>query len=470
MAANSELLDSVPPHNLQAEAGVLGSILLDPRCLNEVSLILRPEDFYAKANRKIYRHLLAMDTERQPIDVSLLLERLHTVGDLEAVGGSAHLAEILNAVPYAANAVYYAKIVRDKAILRAIIHASTESLRAAYEALDDPQTVLDAAEQRLQAIGGRRDQESRTASELVLEVSDHIDAVCERGQHLGLPTGLTVFDERFGGLFAGELIILAARPSVGKSALAAQIADYASSTGRLVYFFSLEMTGRELAMRTICNIASVDGHAIRTGRIFPEDRQRLVEGMAQYARRKIVLDVRAELTVEGVGRTVRRLANEGLELAVVDYLGLMSASDRSVRCYEQVGHQTRQLKLLARETGVRLLVLCQLNRAPAEDRGAPQLHHLRESGSIEQDADTVLFIHRPEEGIMLPDPTDKSHRRTIKAEWPAELHVAKQRSGITGRIRLDWEGKYTRFSCWGNEPTRPANYEQAFDNPEEART
>lgn len=446
---NSEVLDRLPPQNLDAEKGVIGSILLDPRCLDRVAEILRPDDFYAPANVAVFAAMLDLDAKRQPIDALMLMDALRDTKVAGDISMSAHLAEAAHAVPYAANAVYYAEIVREKSLLRTAIHAAAEILRTAYNAEEPAQTIVDRAEQQLQAVGGNRGQELVTASQLAIEVGDYVDAVCEQGTHLGLPTGLPEFDERIGGLFGGELIILAARPGQGKSALAAQIADYAASTGRLCYIASLEMTGRELAMRTICNIASVNGQTIRTGRVTADDRQNIIEGMAAYSQRMLVLDTRADLTVEALGRTIRRLVKDGLELAVVDYLGLMTPSDAKVRRYEQVGHQTRALKLLARETGIRLVVICQLNRAPAEEHGPPQLHHLRESGSIEQDADTVLFIHRPEEGIMLPDPIDK--RKKVKADWPAELLVAKQRNGVTGRIKMSWEPRYTRFSCYGTQ-------------------
>jgi replicative DNA helicase len=436
----------MPPANIDAERGVIGSVLLLPSCLGDVADILRPEDFYVGVNGSIFATMLALEARRQPIDALTLLEAMRnspTSGDVDL---RVHLTEAVHATPGAFNAVYYAKIVRAKSILRTLIASATETLQAAYADKAEPQAILDRAEQRLQAIGGTHESDLVTAAQVAIEVGDHIDAVCERKQHLGLPTGLPDFDERIGGLFGGELIVLAARPSVGKSALAAQIADYAGRTGRLVYFASLEMTGRELAMRTICNIANVNGQSIRNGRVTTEDRGRLVDGMASYAQRRLLLDTRGDLTTEALCRTIRRLVKDGLELAVVDYLGLLTPSDTKVKRYEQVGQQTRALKLLARETGIRLLVLCQLNRATSEESMPPQLHNLRESGSIEQDADTVIFIHRPEDGIMVPDPDDK--RKKVKADWPAEVIVAKQRNGPTGRIKMDWEAKYTRFSCF----------------------
>ena len=448
MPSNEELLDRMPPHNLEAERGVIGSVLLDPACIGKVSDILRPEDFHADAHARLFREVLAMDAARQPIDVVTLLNRLRVRGEIEAVGGAAYLVELSHAVPYAANAEYYARIVRDKALLRGLIHASTEAIRDAYDGGDEPTALLDRAEQRLLAIGGKRGSELSTAAQLAIEVGDFVDEVSERGKHLGIPTGFADMDSQIGGLFGGEFIVLASRPSVGKSALAAQIADYNARSGRMVYFASLEMTGRELAMRSICATKGVDSRTIRTNRMMDEDRRLLVEGIAEYGQTSLIVDTRAMVTVESLGRTVRRLIPNGLSLVVVDYLQLMTPSNpRAVR-QEQVSYQTRALKLLAREIQIPVLVLCQLNRAATEDTGPPQLHHLRESGAIEQDADTVLLIHRPEEGIMISDPNGKKGAK-MKADWPAELYVAKQRNGPTARFKLDWEACYTRFNCWG---------------------
>ncbi len=458
----SELLDSVLPCDADAERAVIGSVLLLPACLDDVAEIVQPNDFYSPVWQAVFAEMLALGSRREPIDAVTVVTRLRQRPIAENGTLDAAVAKALHDTPHALHATHYARIVREKAMLRGLIRASTESLRAGYAAEENAERLIDEAEQRLQALSTRGQTELVTATQLAMQVGDHIDAVCERGEHLGLPTGLTQFDESFGGLFAGELVVLAARPSVGKSALAAQISDYLASSGRQVYFASLEMSGRELAQRTICALANVDNQVIRKARLLPEDYQQITKAMRQYTERAIVVDTRADLTVEALARTVRRLATKGLELAVVDYLGLLASSDRKAKRYEQVGHQTRALKLLARETGVCLLLVCQLNRASAEDGAVPQLHNLRESGSIEQDADTVLFIHRPYDGIMLPDPDNR--RNKIKADWPAELIIAKQRNGATGRLKLDWEPRFTRFSCWDSPIEKQAGYEPAFSD------
>jgi replicative DNA helicase len=237
------------------------------------------------------------------------------------------------------------------------------------------------------------------------------------------------------------------------------------------------MTGRESAMRSICTAASVDGRKIRTASLDDKDRKKLVDGMARYSQQNLIVDRRTELTVESLGRTIRRLIPKGLQLAVVDHLGLLKPSKqgKGVNRVEQISHQTRYFRLLAREVKIPILVLCQINRQQvqgvgrSQEAGRPQLHQLRESGSIEMDADTVLMIHRPDGGIA--DPEKSTKIRKVNLDWPAELIVAKQRNGQTTTIRLDWEPQYTRFSCWGctqvDGGERSENYEPGFDNPPE---
>ena len=460
---NPELLDKTPPNDVVAESNVLGSMIINPTCIGLVADFVATDDFYAAANRILFAVIVDLEMRRQPIDGGTILRGLKGRPNLDKTEWAAVVAEILQATPNAAHAVYNAQIVREKSALRKLIHASTESLREAYESSDKSRVILDRAEQRLQAIGQSKTSDLITASQLAIEVGDHIDVVADRGKQLGLPTGFEEFDRIVGGLFGGELVILAARPSVGKSALASQIADYAASSGRLTYFASLEMTGRELAMRSICSTARVNSRAIRTNKITPEERERLANSMVEFSARKLLVDGRADLTVEAIARTVRRLVSDGLSLVVVDYLGLITASDAKVKRYEQVSQQTRLLKLLAREVQIPIVVLCQLNRATMEEKGPPQLHHLRESGSIEQDADVVLFIHRPEDGVMVAN-SDKSkgQPKFIRADWPAELIVAKNRSGPTCKISLDWEPKYTRFACW-NSPSKYAEDAPGFE-------
>lgn len=445
---NPELLDKMPPASLEAEKSVLGSVLVDQRCLETVAAIVQPDDFYHAQHAAVFGVMLALEAARKPVDVVTLLNELHRVRPDADLPWSGVLADCGSAVPHAAHAAYYARIVRDKSILRGLIRTGGDMIQAAHDLDANPQKLLDRTEQQLQAVNQRQEAKLLTADALAIEVSDWIDEIADHGKHLGLPTGLVEFDEKVGGLFGGELIILAARPGKGKSALAAQIADYAAATDRLTYVASLEMSGRELALRIICSLAEVSGRVIRTNKITPEQRGAIAEGIAQYSRRRVLLDSRGDMTVEDFSRTVRRLSRDGLELAVLDYLGLLRASDTTAKRqrYEQVQHQTRVLKTLARDTGVRVMVLCQLNRTVEEDT-PPQLSALRESGSVEQDADVVLFIHRPEGGIKIPDTENK--RQKVTADWPAELIVAKQRNGETGRFKLDWRPHITRFDCWG---------------------
>jgi replicative DNA helicase len=455
LSRSEELLDRIPPHSIEAERGVLGSMILDPRRCDDVADLLMASSFYAPQHGQLFRSLLELRDERKPVDAVTLLTRLRENGELEAVGGSAYLADLMGAVPHAANAVHYAEIVASYAKRRRLIQAAESLLQAAWDMDSTVDEIIGRHEQQLVAFVDRGQESIETAPEVALAVSDRIDAICERNQHIGLPTGFSTFDDQFGGLFGGELTILAARPGVGKSSLVCQMVDYLAQSGRWVYMVSLEMSSIELALRTICGNVSVNGRDIRTGRINVADRAAIVEGINRYGQSKLWLDTRSEITVETVLRTARRLLRSGLSAIVVDYLQLLSSSDRMAKRYEQVGQQSRAFKMMARELGVPVIVLCQLNRQAAEE-SEPQLHHLRESGSIEQDADVVLFIHRPagegeEGGIRIRDNTAASKsKKTIRAAWPAELIVAKNRNGQTGRLKLDWEPQYTRFSCWGD--------------------
>jgi replicative DNA helicase len=271
---SSEILDRLPPHNLDAEKGVLGSLLLDPNLCDDVATILRPDDFYADANQKLFGHLLAMHDAGGRIDATLLMERLSTAGDLVAVGGAAYLAEVVHAVPYAANATYYAGIVRDKATLRALIHASTEILRDAYEPTLDPQEMVGRAEQTIFAVHDQRSTDQiTTIHDLLVEAFDRIDARLEHGEGMGVPTGFQDLDNLTGGLHDSEFIVLAARPSMGKTALATNIAEYVAIESNVpTLFVSLEMARLELAQRMLCSQGRIDANKFRSGFLSKEDR------------------------------------------------------------------------------------------------------------------------------------------------------------------------------------------------------
>ena len=444
MKVNSEILDRQPPSNVEAERGVLGSILLLPIVCDDVALILHPDDFYDHANRLLYTHLRAMHDDGGRIDTTLLVERLRSAGDFESVGGAAYLAEILQSVPTAANATYYAGIVKNKSTLRSLIHASTEILRDSYDESIDPREALAQAEQKIFSILDDRSSGQLTnIYDIMQEALTRIDARMKHENPIGgIETGLTDFDSAVGGLHDSELIILAARPSMGKTALALNIAEHvAVDQGLTTLFVSLEMSRMELADRLLCARAKINVQSLRNGAITTDDRHRLVAKSAELSQAPLLVDDTPSRSMTEIAAAARRLKRkENLRFVVIDYLQLIEPDNQRDPRQEQVAKIARRLKGLARELKVPVLCLAQLNRqAEASRDNKPRLSHLRESGAIEQDADVVMFIHREE--YYRTDPEEKK-----QFERDADLMVAKHRNGATPDIKLHWLREYTRFS------------------------
>jgi len=447
----SEILDRLPPQNLDAEKGVLGSLLIDPNLCDDVALILRPDDFYAEANQKLYAHLLAMHESGGRIDATLLLERLRSEGDLEAIGGAAYLAEVAGAVPYAANAVYYAEIVRAKATLRSLIHASTEILRDAYEPTTDPRELVARSEEKIFAVHDQRNTDQVTSiHDLLVEAFDRIDARLERGEGVGVPTGFQDLDNLTGGLHDSEFVVLAARPSMGKTALATNIAEYVAIEANVpTLFVSLEMARTELAQRMLCSQGRIDANKFRSGFLSKEDRSKLVEASAKLGKAPMFVDDTPSRTCTEIAACARRLKRkQNLGLIVIDYLQLINPDDPRDPRQEQVAKMARRLKALARELRIPVLCLAQLNRQveAGKEGHRPKLSHLRESGAIEQDADVVMFIHREE----YYHTREEAQQEGIAGQ--ADVIVAKQRNGPTGDVKLAWFDKYTRFENLAQKP------------------
>ena len=441
---SSEILDRLPPHDLEAEKGVLGSILLDPNLADDVALVLRPDDFYAEANEKFYRHLLAMHDEGKRIDATLLLDRLRSAGDLELIGGPAYLAEVLHAVPYASNAVYYAEIVRAKATLRGLIHASTEILRDAFEPTLEPRELVSRAEEKIFAVHDLRSSDQiTTIHDLLMEAFDRIDARIDRGEGVGVPLGFTDIDNLTGGMHDSEFIVLAARPSMGKTALATNIAEYVTIEAKVpTLFVSLEMARLELAQRMLCSQGRIDAYKFRSGHLSGDDRNQLVAASAKLSKAPLFIDDTPARTVTEIAACARRLKRkQKLGLVVIDYLQLVQPDDPRDQRQEQVAKMARRLKGLARELKIPVLCLAQLNRQAEQGREEhrPKLSHLRESGAIEQDADVVMFVHR-EEYYQTREEAENANTR-----GKAKIIVAKQRNGPTGDVDLAWFEKFTRF-------------------------
>lgn len=459
--ASSELLDRLPPNNLDAEKGLLASLLIDPQVADDVALVVRTGDFYSDAHQRLYGHLLSIHEAGRTIDATLLVERLKSADELEIVGGMAYLAEIVAAAPTAANAVYYAEIVSAKATLRSLIHASTEILRDSYDPTQNARQLLSRAEERIFAIHDQKGiGDLRTIKDVLNDTFDQIDKWMLEGRSTGLPCGFADLDDLTGGLHPSELVILAARPSMGKTSLAMNIAENITlhhDNPQPVLFVSLEMARMELAQRMLCSRGKIDGRKFRKGIISASERDQLVEASNELSDAKLFIDDTPSRTITEIAATARRLKRrEGLGLVIIDYLQLIEPDNNKDPRQEQVARIARRLKGLARELHIPVVCLAQLNRqAEATKDNRPRLSHLRESGAIEQDADVVMFVHREE---RYADPEDlepgggKEHLKGL-----AEIIIAKQRNGPIGEAKLAWLDKYTRFE--DKAPDRYSEFE-----------
>ena len=454
-----EILDRSPPCDVSAEMGVLGSILLLPDVANDLALVLRADDFYDDANRKLYTHMMAMVDAGMKIDVMLLVNRLKQAGDYELSGGSSYLAKLAHSVANAAHAVYYAEIVRSKATYRKLIEASTSILRDAYEEAFEAKELVSQAEQRVFAIQDERNSHSADSiSDLLTKALERIDARL-KGVHTdgGVDTHFADYDAMSGGLHNGELVILAARPSMGKTAFAMNVAENVVLRGNVpVLFVSLEMSGLELADRLLCSVARVNGHRLRNGTISQDDRKRLVEKAMEISNAPLYVDDAPSRTVSEIAAVARRIRQreKRLGMIVIDYLQLIDPDNPKDPRQEQVAKIARRLKAMAREIEVPVLCLAQLNRQAEEGKDhRPRLSHLRESGAIEQDADVVMFVHREE----------YYHRGDEATQYAgqAEIIIAKQRNGPVGEIELIWEKEFTRFS--DKAPERHSEFDSYSD-------
>ena len=447
------------PANVDAERAVLGSILLKPDVCDDVALVIRPEDFADEAHQILYHHLLQLHDSGKRVDATIVLERLRTQGDLERVGGIAAITTILEAVPHAAHASHYAHIVRDKAMLRSLIDASTDILRDAYDAAEEPREQVARAEARIfQILEHRSSAEAKSIHAVLEEVMVRMDARMKHEHALGgVETGFHDLDSLCGGLHNSELIILAARPSMGKTAFAMNIAEHvAIAIKQPVLFVSLEMASLELADRLLCSAAQVNGHRLRNGTISQEDRRRLVQKSAEISDSPLFIDDTPGRTLTEIAAVARRLKRKsGLSLIVIDYLQLIEPDNPRDPRQEQVAKIARRLKTMSRELDIPVLCLAQLNRQAEVSRdNRPRLNHLRESGAIEQDADVVMFVHREE----YYQTTDEDRER-VKGQ--AEIIIAKQRNGPIGDIKLLWQHDFTRFV---NQEHRPYDEFEQFSN------
>jgi replicative DNA helicase len=427
------------PHNADAERTVLGAVLVDNSAFNSAAEILVRDDFHRDAHRRIFDAMAALAERSRPIDLVTLKDELVRQQALESVGGAAYLAALVDGVPRVTNVEQWSRIIKEKAVLRSLIHAGQRIVHAAFEAEDDAATLLDRAEKSIFDIAERRVRQGFVSiREIVKESFRTIDQLSQSRELVtGLPTGFVDLDEKTSGLQKGDLIIVAARPAMGKTSLCLNIAQNATHrTGETVGVFSLEMSKEQLVLRLLCSDARIDAHRLRTGNLNEKDWARLAKAYAELSQARLFIDDSASLTPLEMRAKCRRLkAEHGLGLIIVDYLQLMSQGGRVENRQQEISAISRSLKGLAKELDAPLVALSQLSRAPeARTDRRPQLSDLRESGAIEQDADIVMFIYREEEH----KPTDENH-------GIAEIIIGKQRNGPTGSIKLAFLKEYTRF-------------------------
>ncbi|MGH9804449.1 MAG: replicative DNA helicase [Candidatus Acidiferrales bacterium] len=432
------------PHNLDAERSVLGAILLDNQAFHPAIEVLEAGDFFLDSHRRLFGRITHLAEQNRPIDLITLHEELERSDELEAVGGSAYLSSLVDGVPRVSNIEHYARIVKEKALLRNLINASSNIINQALEAEEEADEVLDRAEHAIFALAEERIRAGLLSlHEIAKATIPRLDELFERRHHItGLATGFTDLDNITSGLQPADLVILAARPGVGKTALALNIMQHAAlQLVKPAAIFSMEMAREALLYRLLCAEARVDSHRFRSGFLNREEMGKLTQALARLAEAPIWIDDTPALTVLEMRAKCRRLqAEKGLALVVVDYLQLMSGRGRYENRTQEISSISRGLKALAKELRLPVIAVSQLSRAP-EQRGGdhrPQLSDLRESGSIEQDADVVAFIFRPE---MYRDPDNvPDDERGL-----AELLIAKQRNGPTGKVKLAFLREFTRF-------------------------
>lgn len=432
-------MQRIPPQSLEAEVSVLGAMMMDARAIPEVIEVLPGDSFYKDSHRRIYAAILELFERNEPVDLTTLTNRLRNKGDLEAVGGAVNLVSILNSVPTAANVTYYAKIVFEKALLRRLITTATEIVGMGYTEDQEVDVILNRAEQLIFDLAQRKISRGIiSVADMLHDSFEAIEKLYANKQHVtGIASGFRDLDIMTSGFHASDLIIIAGRPSMGKSSLALNIAQHVGiKEATPVALFSLEMSAEQLVQRLLCAEARVDAHRLRTGYLAESDWPKLTTAAGTLSGSKIFIDDTPAIAVLDIMAKARRLmAREPLGLIIVDYLQLMQSRKGFDSRQQEISEISRSLKALARELSLPVIALSQLSRAveTRSDR-RPQLADLRESGAIEQDADLVGFVYREE-----------YYKPTPENEGIAELIIGKQRNGPVGTVKLAFIKKYTRF-------------------------
>jgi replicative DNA helicase len=439
----SELaLHKLPPQHIEAEQCVLGAILLENEALLKVHDLLKPEHFYRPPHRKVFEAILALFERNEPIDLLTVTEVLRRRNHIEEIGGSAYLASLMEAVPTAANVLHHARMVRETAILRSLINVATEVIAECYEHTEDVEELLDRAERMIFEISEQRVSAAfANLKELLKDSIRYTEQLYERHELItGLPTGFRDFDQLTAGLQPSDLIIIAARPGMGKTSFALNIARNVGvrvqEPRQAAAIFSLEMSKEQLALRMLCAEARIDSSRLRRGYLDKNEWGRLVNAANDLSDTPIFIDDSPGLTALDIRAKARRLqAEHGLSLIIIDYLQLLRGRGRVESRQQEISEISRSLKALAKELKVPVVALSQLSRA-VEQRGdrIPQLADLRESGAIEQDADLIVFIYR-----------DEVYNKETKDKGIAKIIVGKQRNGPTGEIELAFLKEYARF-------------------------
>lgn len=437
----SDLLleNKVLPHSIEAEQAVLASMFYDRDAIIEVMAILKPGDFYRQDHRVLYSTIIVLNEQQVPIDLITVTEQLQKDGNVEKAGGVTYVAQVSNSLGKAVNAIYYANIVKEKATLRDLIQIANNISNRSYENSEDTENLLDDAERMVLEISQKRTRSGLIPiSEIISDTLDHIERLSNLKEGLtGVTSGLIDLDKMTNGWQKSDFIILAARPAMGKTALALNMAQNAAiATGQPVAIFSLEMSKEQLVNRMVSSIAEIDQQTLRTGRLFGDDWIRLVQAITPLANAPVFIDDTPSISIREIRAKGRRLkAEHGLSMIIIDYLQLMGGSGRAENRQQEVSQISRSLKGLARELDIPIIALSQLSRS-VEQSGEkkPSLSHLRESGSLEQDADIVMFIYR-----------DEYYNEDSEHKGEAELIIAKHRNGATGSVQVSFRKEFTKF-------------------------
>ena len=429
----------IPPHHLEAERSVLGAMLQSSEAVMLAQESLKPDDFYDPAHREIFDAMVYLASMSRPVDLVTLDEELIRRGRLDGVGGIDYLVELSQFVPTTANVGAYIRIIDEKSTLRKLIDAASFIAQTSYAAEEETADILAESEKKIYDITMRKGGDMlQPIQSVLLGTYERIETLDKnRGKIEGVPTGFADLDRMLTGMHPGEFILIAARPSMGKTSIGMNIVENAAiRSGARVAVFSLEMPAEQLVMRMLCSEACVDMQSVRRGMLTPEDWEKLTDAMVPIARSQIYIDATSGISVPEVRSKARRLQMEhGLDLILIDYLSLMTATGRNNSRQEEVSSISRALKGLAQELKVPIIVLQQLSRANAgRSDHRPILSDIRDSGAIEQDADVVMFLHR--EAYYDPE----TEKKNI-----AEVIIAKQRNGPLGTVELGWQAEYTKF-------------------------